>query len=140
MNTALMALVAGTLFGLGLAISQMVNPDKVLGFLDIAGNWDPSLMLVMAGALSVAGLGFHWARKRGKPLLDNRFHLTTKTQLDKPLLLGAALFGIGWGMTGYCPGPAVTSLALGNREALIMVASIYAGFWAAGWLNRSHRS
>ena len=138
MINLLVALIAGVLFGLGLAVSQMVNPDKVLGFLDIAGNWDPSLALVMAGALAVAITGFRWARKGGKPLLDSRFHLTDKTALDKPLLIGAATFGIGWGMTGYCPGPAVASLALGNSEGLVMVISIYAGFWAAGRLMRSH--
>ena len=133
----ILALIAGITFGLGLSVSQMINPDKVLGFLDISGNWDPSLALVMAGALAVAIPSFKWARRHAKPVLGSRFHITGKTLLDKPLISGAALFGIGWGMTGYCPGPAFASLALGNQEALIMVASIYAGFWAAGFFNRN---
>jgi uncharacterized membrane protein YedE/YeeE len=132
----ILALIAGIIFGLGLSVSQMINPDKVLGFLDISGNWDPSLALVMAGALAVAIPGFKWARRHDTPLLGSRFHITNKSRLDKPLLSGAALFGIGWGMTGYCPGPAFASLALGNQEAVIMVVSIYAGFWVAGLLNR----
>ncbi|MBS3964389.1 MAG: YeeE/YedE family protein [Methylomonas sp.] len=136
MNTILLALIAGTLFGLGMVVSQMVNPDKVLAFLDVAGNWDPSLILVMVGALAVAALGFYWVRKRGRPLLDSRFYFTSKTRIDPPLLIGAALFGIGWGMAGYCPGPVVTSLALGNREALIMIASLYVGFLVADRFGR----
>jgi uncharacterized membrane protein YedE/YeeE len=134
----MMALLSGVVFGLGLSLSQMINPDKVLGFLDISGSWDPSLALVMAGALTIAMPGFQWIRRQPKPLLDNEFHITAKTQLDKPLLIGAALFGIGWGMTGYCPGPAFASLALGNQEALYMVLSIYAGFSAAGFFSRKH--
>lgn len=133
----ILALLAGLLFGLGLTISQMVNPNKVLSFLDIAGDWDPSLALVMAGALAVAIPSFRWATQHDKPILGSRFHITAKTALDKPLLSGAALFGIGWGMTGYCPGPAFASMALGNQEAIIMVASIYAGSWAAGLFNRN---
>lgn len=135
MTKLILALIAGTIFGLGLAISQMINPNKVLAFLDIAGDWDPSLALVMAGALSVAIAGFRWARRHEKPVFGSRFHITLKTALDKPLLSGAALFGVGWGMTGYCPGPAFANLALGSREAILMVISIYAGFWAAGLLN-----
>lgn len=136
MMNLILALIAGIIFGLGLSVSQMINPDKVLGFLDIAGNWDPSLALVMAGALAIAIPGFRWTRRHDKPVFDSRFHVTDKTALDNPLLIGAAVFGIGWGMTGYCPGPAFASLALGSQEAVIMVASIYAGFWAAGFFNR----
>lgn len=136
MNKLIVALLSGIIFGLGLSLSQMINPDKVLGFLDISGNWDPSLALVMTGALAIAMPGFQWIRRQPKPQLDNQFHLTVKTQLDKPLLLGAAIFGIGWGMTGYCPGPAFASLALGNQEALYTVLSIYAGFTAAGFFSR----
>lgn len=136
-NLAL-ALLSGAIFGLGLSVSQMINPEKVLGFLDITGQWDPSLALVMAGALAVAFPGFRWVRKHDEPVFDSRFHITHKTALDKPLVIGAAVFGIGWGMTGYCPGPAFASLAIGNQEAFVMVASIYVGFWAAGLLNRSN--
>jgi uncharacterized membrane protein YedE/YeeE len=136
MNKLIVALLSGIVFGLGLSLSQMINPDKVLGFLDISGDWDPSLALVMAGALAIAMPGFQWIRHQPKPQLDDQFHLTAKTQLDKPLLIGAAIFGIGWGMTGYCPGPAFASLALGNQEALYMVLGIYAGFTAAGFFSR----
>lgn len=135
MNKLIVALLSGIVFGLGLSLSQMINPNKVLGFLDISGNWDPSLALVMTGALAIAMPGFQWIRHQPKPQLDDQFHLTAKTQLDKPLLLGAAIFGIGWGMTGYCPGPAFASLALVNQEALYMVLGIYAGFSAAGFFS-----
>lgn len=134
MKKILLALVSGTLFGLGLSLSQMINPNKVLGFLDITGNWDPSLAFVMLGALTVTFISFRWVLKRSAPLLDNGFHVSKNRQVDKPLLLGAALFGIGWGMSGYCPGPAVAGLGLGTLEALVMVASIYAGFFAQKWL------
>lgn len=133
----ILALITGILFGLGLAVSEMVNPEKVLSFLDITGSWDPSLALVMAGALAVAIPSFRWARHHDKPILGSRFHITVKTALDKPLLTGSAVFGVGWGMTGYCPGPAFASMALGNKEAIVMVVSIYAGSWAAGLLNKS---
>lgn len=136
MINLLLALTTGSLFGIGLSISQMINPAKVQGFLDISGAWDPSLAMVMVGALSVAFPGFRWVRRQHKPLQDSHFHITDKKQLDKPLLIGAALFGIGWGMTGYCPGPAFASIGLGNQEALLMVICIYAGFWAAGLLNK----
>lgn len=140
MMKLIVSCLAGILFGLGLAISQMIDPNKVLGFLDITGNWDPSLALVMGGALGVAIPGFRWARRHEKPILGSRFHVTVKTALDKPLLTGAALFGIGWGMTGYCPGPAFAAIGLGSQEALLMVVSIYAGSWAAGLLNKPKSS
>jgi len=133
MKKILLALVSGILFGLGLSLSQMVNPEKVLGFLDITGNWDPSLAFVMIGALAVAFISFRWVLKRPAPLLDNAFHVSKRREIDKPLLLGAALFGIGWGMSGYCPGPALASLGLGTREALVMVIAIYAGFFSQKW-------
>lgn len=136
MMNFVLALATGSLFGIGLSVSQMINPDKVLSFLDISGDWDPSLAMVMAGALTVAFWGFRWVRQQTHPVLDTHFHITDKTALDKPLLIGSALFGIGWGMTGYCPGPAFAGIALGNQEAILMVISIYAGFWAAGLLNK----
>ncbi len=129
MNKIIIALLGGILFGLGLSLSQMVNPNKVMAFLDITGNWDPSLAFVMIGALTVAMPTFRIVLKRQKPLLGDGFHVSHKTAIDKPLLFGAAIFGVGWGMSGYCPGPAVTSMGFGNVEALVMVASIYAGFF-----------
>lgn len=119
----------GLLFGVGLFISQMTNPDKVIAFLDLAGNWDPSLAFVMAGALAVAIPGFLWVKKQKHPLLANQFHISVKTSIDKHLIVGAAIFGIGWGMSGYCPGPAFTNLGLGNVEAMVMVFAIYLGFY-----------
>lgn len=138
MKKGLIALLCGVIFGLGLSLSQMINPNKVIGFLDIAGNWDPSLMLVMVGALAVAMPLFRWVLKRPQPLLDEVFHVTKKTQIDKSLLSGAAVFGIGWGMSGYCPGPAVASLGLGNMEALVMVVSIYVGFLTYNYFGPKH--
>lgn len=130
MNRIIIALLSGIIFGLGLSLSQMVNPNKVLAFLDIAGDWDPSLAFVMIGALAFAMPAFRWIRKRQQPLLEDGFHITHKTAIDKPLLWGAAIFGIGWGMSGYCPGPAVASLGFGSVEALVMIVSIYAGFFS----------
>lgn len=138
MINLMVSMLSGAVFGLGLAVSLMIDPNKVLGFLDVAGNWDPSLMLVMMGALIVAIPGFRWVRRHQKPLFDERFHVTDKTTLEPVLLVGAAIFGVGWGMTGYCPGPAVAGLVLGNPEAWLMVISIYVGFWLAGcWLRHS---
>lgn len=130
MSKIIAALLCGLLFGFGLALSQMINPAKVIDFLDITGNWDPSLALVMAGALGIALPGFKLALKRRQPLLDDAFHVTHKTKPDYPLLIGAGIFGIGWGLSGYCPGPAVASLGLGNWEAVTMVTGIYAGFFS----------
>mgnify|MGYP001359720700 CR=1 FL=1 len=129
MKKLIIALLCGIIFGLGLSLSQMVNPNKVLAFLDLSGNWDPSLAFVMIGALAVAMPAFRYIQKRRQPLLENAFHVSHKTAVDKSLLTGAALFGIGWGMTGYCPGPAVASLGFGSLEALVMVVAIYAGFF-----------
>jgi uncharacterized membrane protein YedE/YeeE len=126
----LAALLAGLVFGLGLVASAMVDPAKVLGFLDVAGDWDPSLVLVMAGAIPVAALGFAWGRRRGRPMLANAFQPPTVTSLDRPLLQGAALFGVGWGLAGYCPGPALASLALGAWQSWVFAAAMLAGMAA----------
>lgn len=134
MKQNLLALLSGVLFGAGLALSQMLNPNKVLAFLDMTGRWDPSLAFVMLGALAVAMPAFRWILKRPAPLFADAFHLTRKTLLEPRLLFGAAIFGIGWGITGYCPGPAVASIALLIPDALVMVAAIYAGFFAHKWL------
>ncbi|GAB4264110.1 MAG: YeeE/YedE family protein [Methylomicrobium sp.] len=130
MKRLMTALLSGTIFGFGLALSQMTNPDKVLGFLDIAGQWDPSLAFVMLGALTVAFGAFRFVFRLPHPLFDDRFHVAKKSEINKKLIGGALLFGIGWGMTGYCPGPAVSGLGLGNPEAFVMVVSIYLGFMA----------
>ena len=136
MKIIFFSLVCGILFGFGLALSQMTNPDKVLNFLDITGNWDPSLIFVMLGALFVTIFSFRFILKRPAPLFDRKFYLAVKTEVDTPLVTGAAIFGIGWGIAGYCPGPAVAGLGLGNPEALIIIGAIYAGFLAQNRLNK----
>jgi uncharacterized membrane protein YedE/YeeE len=127
MSALVFALGAGFVFGTGLWLSGMANPKKVLGFLDITGNWDPSLMLVMAGAVTVTVVGFRFVLSAPKPLLAKKFHVPARQAIDAPLLAGAAIFGIGWGIGGYCPGPALTSLATLSGESLLFVAAMAAG-------------
>lgn len=129
MNTVhtLVALMAGILFGAGLAISQMINPAKVLAFLDVAGEWDPSLAFVMLGAVAVTAVGYRLVLRRHRPLLDDRFHLPTRRDIDARLIAGAAVFGAGWGLAGYCPGPALAGLAGGAAETLVFVIFMAGG-------------
>lgn len=127
------ALASGVVFGLGLSLAQMTNPDKVLNFLDISGHWDPSLLLVLGGAVALSALGYTLVFKRTKPVWDNLFHLPLAKSIDKPLIIGSALFGIGWGISGYCPGPAIASIGFGNPEALWVVPSIIAGAALQRW-------
>jgi hypothetical protein len=121
------ALACGVLFGLGLAVAQMVDPRKVLAFLDVMGAWDASLLFVLGAAVMVAGIGFAALRRRPKLLLDTSFHPPSATALDASLIAGSAIFGIGWGLAGYCPGPAIASLGFGNAEALWFVPAMLAG-------------
>ena len=121
------ALVAGIVFGIGLVVSQMIDPGKVLAFLDIAGKWDPSLALVMAGALAVAIPGFRLAAGRQAPMFGGRFDQPRQRAIDGRLLAGAAVFGIGWGLVGFCPGPAIAALAFGKWQALVFVFAMLAG-------------
>ncbi|CQJ50144.1 DUF6691 family protein [Yersinia rohdei] len=123
----LFSLVAGLIFGLGLIVAGMANPAKVLGFLDISGHWDPSLALVMAAAVAVATLGFAWAKKRKTSLLGLPLQLPTSTKIDKRLIGGSLLFGIGWGLAGICPGPALVLLGAGMYKGAIFVAAMLAG-------------
>ena len=126
MNRIVFAVFAGALFGLGLAVSGMTDPDKVLNFLDIAGHWDPSLALVMGGALAVSVPGFAWVRRRGRTLTGAALPAPPSPRIDGRLLAGSALFGIGWGIAGYCPGPALANLTHA-AEALVFVAALVAG-------------
>jgi uncharacterized protein len=121
------AFVSGLLFGLGLIVSQMVNPAKVLGFLDIFGAWDPSLALVMGGAVAVSALGYLIAKRRGVPVLAPRLEIPTRRDLDPRLIGGAALFGIGWGLVGLCPGPALVGLTFGLWPVFVFVAAMIVG-------------
>jgi uncharacterized membrane protein YedE/YeeE len=130
------AVVAGALFGLGLAVSGMTDPDKVLNFLDIAGTWDPSLALVMGAALAVAVPGFAWLRRRGRTLDGHALPPPPGTTIDRRLLAGSALFGVGWGLAGYCPGPALANLAHGTLEAVVFVVAMLAGSQLVRLLDR----
>jgi uncharacterized membrane protein YedE/YeeE len=123
----IVSLLAGLLFGLGLAVAQMTNPLKVQGFLDVAGAWDPSLAFVMGGAVSVTLIAFRLVLRRAAPVWAERFHLPTLTAIDRRLVLGAALFGIGWGLSGYCPGPALATLLSGNAEVWLFVPAMLVG-------------
>jgi uncharacterized membrane protein YedE/YeeE len=137
---ALVGLLSGIVFGLGLGLSQMVDPNKVLNFLDVAGAWDPSLMLVLGGAVGVAALGYRLVMRLPAPLLGERFHFSHATAIDAPLLVGALLFGVGWGLAGYCPGPAIASLGFGNPEALWLLPAMLAGIGLHRWQLRRRAS
>lgn len=127
MNRSLAAFFCGLLFGAGLLVSQMSNPAKVIGFLDITGNWDPSLALVMVGAVGVFSLFYRLALRREAPLLDRQFALPAKNTLDSPLLAGALIFGAGWGLGGFCPAPAIVGSAFGEPRVWAFVAAMLAG-------------
>jgi uncharacterized protein len=127
MKSTLSSLGAGLLFGIGLGLSGMTQPAKVIAFLDVLGAWDPSLMFVMMGAIAVHyGLG-RWIRRRERPLLDTRFHLPTATRVDVKLVAGSAVFGLGWGLAGFCPGPAIVNLGSGALSAFVFVGAMAAG-------------
>ncbi len=134
MPRILVALFAGTLFGLGLAVSGMMNPQKVIGFLDVAGEWDPTLIFVMGGALLVTFPAFRVILKRPRPIFADGFALPTKSALDARLLGGATLFGVGWGLSGFCPGPAVAALATGLTPVFAFVAAMVGGMTLYGWI------
>jgi uncharacterized membrane protein YedE/YeeE len=127
--TAVVALVAGLLFGIGLALSGMLNPVRVLGFLDVAGAWDPSLAFVLGGAVTVSAIGTALARRMKTPALAQLFDMPTNRRIDTNLVLGSALFGVGWGLAGFCPGPAVAALSLLMPKALVFVGAMLAGMW-----------
>ncbi|HEX9780648.1 MAG TPA: DUF6691 family protein [bacterium] len=123
----LATLLVGTLFGAGLAMSQMVDRARILGFLDVAGAWDPTLLYVMIGAAGTALVLFRFVLRLPKPVLEVRFTLADRKGFDRPLVLGSALFGIGWGLSGYCPGPGVSLLALGIWPAFVFIGAVAAG-------------
>jgi hypothetical protein len=123
-----LAYLAGLLFGVGLVVGGMTQPAKVVGFLDLAGDWDPSLAFVMGGALAVVVPAFRWITRRGAPVCATGFAVPTRRDIDAPLIAGALLFGAGWGLAGYCPGPAITAAASFAPGALLFVAAMLAGF------------
>ncbi len=130
------SLVAGLVFGLGLIVSGMANPAKVLGFLDLAGSWDPSLALVMAGAIAVGAVAFAVARKRKLSFIGADMKLPTSRDIDRSLVIGSVVFGIGWGIAGFCPGPGLVALGMGEVKALVFVVAMLAGMGAFELLER----
>ena len=124
---SVVAFIAGLVFGLGLLLSGMADPAKVLGFLDLAGPWDPSLALVMAGAVGIGVIAFALARRRSRSLFGDAMQLPTKRAIDRRLIAGSLLFGAGWGLAGFCPGPAIVALGLGSGRAVVFVVAMLAG-------------
>jgi len=131
----LVSLFCGIIFGIGLVISQMINPAKVLGFLNLFGEWDPSLAFVMIGALIISSPLFHLFKNKEKPIFSSSFSISNKKEIDKKLIFGSILFGAGWGLVGLCPGPAITSIALLNVSSGIFVVSMFIGFYIASKTN-----
>lgn len=140
MFRSLAALVCGVLFGLGLAIAQMTNPAKVLAFFDVAaiptGGWDPSLAFVLGGAVAVTLIAFRLIAAPGRrPTLDTDFHLPTTREIDAPLVIGSAVYGVGWGLVGFCVGPSIAALGFGDWRVLVFVAAMAAGIRASGYVG-----
>lgn len=133
------AFLAGLLFGVGLIVSGMANPQKVLGFLDLAGRWDPSLAFVMAGAIGVAVFAFAWAKRRTRSLLGLPIQWPTARTITVRLVLGSAVFGIGWGLAGFCPGPALVSIGLGSVKGIAFVVAMLAGMALFEWIERARK-
>ncbi|HPF45593.1 MAG: YeeE/YedE family protein [Alphaproteobacteria bacterium] len=127
MGKIISAFIAGLIFGLGLIISGMSNPAKVLNFLDLAGTFDPSLLFVMGGAILVVFTGYKLVLKRNTPIFDNAFHIPTRKDIDKNLIIGSAIFGLGWGIGGFCPGPSLTSILLGSEGIIYFFPSLIVG-------------
>lgn len=132
-------LLSGVIFGAGLSLSGMINPRKVLAFLDVTGAWDPTLLLVMIAAVVTPMVLFRVVLRRDNPLFDTRFHIPTRRDIDGPLLIGSALFGIGWGIAGYCPGPAIAAFSVDLREPAIFGLAMAAGMYLRGFVQRLQR-
>ena len=132
----IVALITGLIFGLGLALSGMNHPEKVLGFLDVAGQWDASLLFVLGGAVTVTIVSFQLIKKLPKPVFAKRFLVTEASNIDRSLIIGSSLFGIGWGISGYCPGPAIALLAAPNRELLIFLPAMLLGYGLHRYLTK----
>ena len=133
----LISLISGTIFGIGLVVSQMINPEKVLGFLDLFGSWDPSLAFVMIGALIVSSPLFHLIKNKEKPLFAEKFNYSNNKEINNKLVIGSALFGAGWGLGGLCPGPAISSIALLNINSIMFVTAMFIGFYLAKFFKLS---
>jgi len=131
MGRVFSGLIAGLVFGAGLSISGLMNPEKVVAFLDLVGDWDPSLAFVMLGGVAVSAAGFKLVLRRDRPIFESNFAVPNRTDLDARLLTGAGIFGIGWGLGGYCPGPALSGIGFGAAETLIFVSAMVLGMMAA---------
>lgn len=129
MKQTLIALLTGVFFGAGLVVSDMVNPARVLAFLDIFGDWDPALAFVMGGAIVPSAIAYLVSNRLRQPLLDGRFFIPENRIIDRQLIYGAAIFGAGWGLVGYCPGPAIAGIALGDWQPIVFVIAMLAGMW-----------
>lgn len=140
MKALLTSFVSGIVFALGLGISGMTRPIKVIGFLDFAGSWDPSLAFVMIGAICVYFLAYRWSRKMASPMLAAEFSVPTRSCLDGRLIMGAAIFGAGWGLGGFCPGPAITSLASGAAPVMVFVAAMAIGTYLQMFITEGSAS
>ena len=134
----LIVLLSGLLFGLGLGLSQMIDRERVLGFLDIAGRWDPTLLFVLGGAVTVTVIAFRFVLRLTHPILTTQFRLPTHKDIDLPLVLGAAIFGIGWSMAGYCPGPAIVALILNSWSPVIFLAAFVVGSLTSKFIIRQY--
>lgn len=133
------ALASGIVFGFGLSLSGMLNPVRVQGFLDVFGNWDPSLAFVLGGAVAIAFVGVQVMKKMRHPAFDDSFHVPTNRKIDAPLVIGSALFGLGWGIGGFCPGPAVASLSVGIPPTVLFVVAMLVGIkvYDRAWSKRT---
>ena len=136
MKQNLIALLSGFLFGFGLSLSQMIDRDRVLGFLDITGNWDPTLLFVLGGAVGITIVAFRIVFRLSHPLFGDKFYLPTKKDIDLPLILGTGIFGIGWGIAGYCPGPGITALVLGIWNPVLFLMAFIIGSLSYDWYKK----
>ena len=132
----IVAYLIGLVFGVGIMISGMANPAKVLNFFDVAGTWDPSLVFVMGGAVLVAAVGYFFVLKRPMPVLDSKFHLPVVREVNLPLVAGSATFGVGWGIAGFCPGGAIPAIGTGRSEVLIFMVALLAGILTANFVRK----
>ena len=136
MISKIISFISGIIFGVGLSVSNMINPKKVLGFLDLFGQWDPSLIFVMLGAIIISAPVFFLFRSKNKPLFADNFTMPTLKSIDKNLIIGSSIFGVGWGMVGFCPGPAISSLALLNTYSVYFILSMLGGFLLTELVNK----
>jgi uncharacterized membrane protein YedE/YeeE len=138
MRKTILALLIGTIFGAGLALSDMVNPARVLAFLDVFGAWDPTLAFVMGGAMIPAAVSYLISRKMDEPLFHTDFHIPANRIVDRQLVAGGLVFGAGWGLVGFCPGPAIAGLVFGNWQTYVFVLSMLAGMWLFRYMLDPH--